>query len=608
MQSTSSSLFTLLWFGGLAIGAPVLKSNCDAATEQQCLQRPGCRWFKYRVEEGSNCTLCENWFGDQKRVTGCRDWEVSSYCHVQVFQAAQTAYGLDPNRREFKSAINQYEIIQGNGEPGNPQNKRMVCSVWCDFTLPRACFGQARSPQELKGVNYGGRFIPEYYLMLDGTNELFHGISLPNGGTKQFLSLCDVAQAPDAAGRVSAFLNRNIRSEHFERMASLGFNLVRLPLGYWNLITLPEGAAPNAQAGFRWRKLQDIMPAEKYRKWIDAVFTYAERYGLKVMLDLHGAPGGQTGNHPFTGCFQGSHYFFDTAWNRKLAVQTIAEMARICKQHQSSCYGVEMLNEPSGDISREHLREFYSEAIQAARKFLDKNTPLIVMEWPDKLPWWKRQHPYTYATHGVVMFSTHLYYMAGKSGLYLVDQQDARSHFDKDIAGLRDFHLNCNYPLMVSEYGMNDHGRGDENDPFDYNSLANWYVHQFNQFGMGSMVWNFDAASNVAPWGPVAAPRVGTQPIDWPRIFAGGIGALDGARQAGQLEGWLPRFADLFVALGGGTIGLCLVACLRCHGTRKPAPGERELLMGAMPGPGPMSTVHSQSSSRQVRPVFYPSS
>jgi len=229
------------------------------------------------------------------------------------------------------------------------------------------------------------------------------------------------------------------------------------------------------------------------------------------------------------------------------------------------------------------------------------------MEWPDKLPWWKSQHPYTYAAQGVVMFSTHLYYMAGKSGLYLVDQQDARSHFDKDIEGLRDFHLNCNYPLMVSEYGMNDHGSGDQNDPFDYSSLANWYVHQFNQFGLGSMVWNFDAASNVAPWGPVAAPRVGTQPIDWPRIFDGGIGALDGAGQAGHLEGWLPRFADLFVALGGGTIGLCLVACLRCH-SRKPVLGERELLMGARPGPGPLSTVPPQGSSRQLHPAFYPSS
>jgi len=65
---------------------------------------------------------------------------------------------------------------------------------------------------------------------------------------------------------------------------------------------------------------------------------------------------------------------------------------------------------------------------------------------------------------------------------------------------------------------LNNHGTGGANDDaFDYNSLANWFVHQFNQHGIGSMVWNFDAGP--CAWGPVAADKVGKRPIEWKTIF-----------------------------------------------------------------------------------------
>jgi aryl-phospho-beta-D-glucosidase BglC (GH1 family) len=57
---------------------------------------------------------------------------------------------------------------------------------------------------------------------------------------------------------------------------------VRLPVGYWNVIEDPyHRYAPKDHT--------------KALKYIDLCFDWAEKYGLTVLLDLHGAPGSQNG-------------------------------------------------------------------------------------------------------------------------------------------------------------------------------------------------------------------------------------------------------------------------------------------------------------------------
>jgi len=238
-----------------------------------------------------------------------------------------------------------------------------------------------------------------------------------------------------------------------------------------------------------------------------------------VLLDLHGAPGGQT-DSTFTGCDQGrGNFFFDTEWNMKIAVQAVEEMAKVCGMHRESCYGIELLNEPHGDIPRDHLEGFYLTAITAARRHLSKETPLVIMDWTSKLNWWHKRHPFSYKQHGRILFSTHLYHM----GPEIADQSKARRLFRHDISLIEKFHLDSIYDVLVTEYSVSGHGPGNPaDDLFDYNSLANWCVHQFNKRGMGSMVWNFDASPSVRAWGPVEqAGRLGSPPMAWKKIFSG---------------------------------------------------------------------------------------
>ena len=47
--------------------------------------------------------------------------------------------------------------------------------------------------------------------------------------------------------------------------------------------------------------LKDIMKASEYRQYIDQITQYARDNDIKVLYDLHGAPGSQSGESN-TGC------------------------------------------------------------------------------------------------------------------------------------------------------------------------------------------------------------------------------------------------------------------------------------------------------------------
>jgi len=502
--SVSQDLTIAKWGGG-----------CQATTEEQCLSQAGCRWFWH---DDGPCDLCGTWFGDQSSVTGCRDWEPSTYCQETIFLAAQRVSGGDPAANAaFRAAVQHYRIRQGSGDPGDPLRKESLCNVWCDAAPPRPCFGQPRAADEVKGTNYGGRFLPEFFLGIPGSLALFQDVTHPPGTAHA--SLCDVGNLPDATARMTAFLDLNVRAEHFQQMAARGINVVRVPLGYWNLVDLPAGATPNGAGaiGARWRSLQNIMPAASYTKWIDQVFAFASQNAIRVLMDLHGAPGAQA-DKSFTGCNPGfGNMFFDTDWNRQLSVQAVEAMAVLCQSKGANCYGLELLNEPDGRIPRDHLLTYYTAAITAVRKHLPLDKPLMIMEWPDQLGWWKDRKPFNYASHGRILFSTHVYPAEGAD---TIDQQAARDAVAPNLAGIKNFHLGSPYPLVVTEYALAGHGSAMPEDLFDYNSLASWYVHQFNQFGAGSMVWNFDAKKDMPSWGPIAAPQVGSRPVDWEAIYS----------------------------------------------------------------------------------------
>jgi endoglucanase len=75
------------------------------------------------------------------------------------------------------------------------------------------------------------------------------------------------------------FRNNYITSEDISRMAQLGYNSVRIPIG-WRVLMEDE-------PGIAWK--------EEGFALIDQCLDWCEEFGLYAFIDLHGAPGGQTG-------------------------------------------------------------------------------------------------------------------------------------------------------------------------------------------------------------------------------------------------------------------------------------------------------------------------
>ena len=128
----------------------------------------------------------------------------------------------------------------------------------------------------------------------------------------------------------------------FAAIAAAGFNLVRVPVGYWAYDTLgspyAKGAAP----------------------YVDAALDWARAAGLKVMIDLHGAPGSQNG-------YDNSGQRLDApAWLQGDTVaQTLGVVEEMARRYAGPdladvVAGIQVLNEPAGyALDLERIRQFH---------------------------------------------------------------------------------------------------------------------------------------------------------------------------------------------------------------------------------------------------------
>lgn len=113
----------------------------------------------------------------------------------------------------------------------------------------------------------------------------------------------------------------------FSEIASLGLNLVRIPIGYWSVT--PLDGDPYVQGAY---------------EYLGKAIGWAASNGIKVMIDLHGAPGSQNG-------FDNSGCKGPIEWTQGDTVdQTLKALNKIRDDHASNpaVASIELLNEPMG--------------------------------------------------------------------------------------------------------------------------------------------------------------------------------------------------------------------------------------------------------------------
>ncbi|KAF9262542.1 exo-1,3-beta-glucanase [Marasmius fiardii PR-910] len=202
---------------------------------------------------------------------------------------------------------------------------------------PRFPYGD----QKVRGVNLGGWLVLEPWI----TPSLFD-----NTGDDRIVDEWTFGQFQDhntALNVLTQHWDTFITESDFAAIAAAGLNHVRLPIGYWAFETAPgepfiSGQLPYLQRAVGW----------------------AANHGLKLIVDLHGAPGSQNG--------------FDNSGQRKATpewasnsnnvartnaiIKTIADMF---KNNPDTVPIIAPLNEPAGfvagvlDVTRQYWFDSY---------------------------------------------------------------------------------------------------------------------------------------------------------------------------------------------------------------------------------------------------------
>ena len=230
------------------------------------------------------------------------------------------------------------------------------------------------------GVNLGGWLLCESWMQ----ETLF---ACCDGDDADEFHLCQHISSAEMAAHRATWISRH-ELAHIKR---LGFNSVRLPVGYWVLDVdqaLDGGDGGGSGAGgaaadssraadggggggaSAWR--MPPAPYEGGRSWIADAKPYhgpAEEHvtrclslcdalGLKVNVCLHGAPGGQSGEQA---CGFADRYWTPQMWDVDGTVRCVEHIARKWGRHPAFD-ALTVINEPSDEISTEALVGFYERA------------------------------------------------------------------------------------------------------------------------------------------------------------------------------------------------------------------------------------------------------
>lgn len=179
---------------------------------------------------------------------------------------------------------------------------------------------------KIRGVNLGGWLLLEPWI----TPSLFQQFTGQSDPAVDERSFCEKLGAAEAQAQLTAHWSSFITAQDFADLASIGINHVRIPIGYWAFISLPSDPFVPGAGDYLTRAI-----------------GWAQQYGIKVWVDLHGAPGSQNG-------FDNSGWRGQLQWQKGSNVgYTLQAMQVIASRYATPAYAatvtaIELVNEPLG--------------------------------------------------------------------------------------------------------------------------------------------------------------------------------------------------------------------------------------------------------------------
>ena len=185
-------------------------------------------------------------------------------------------------------------------------------------TLGKEIVDPAGRPVILRGINLGNWLVPEGYMFK------FDSATSPRRINEVLTELVGPEETADFWRR---YRENYIRREDIRFIRSIGLNSVRVPF-HWGLFESENPPGIPLQTGFQL---------------LDRVIRWCAEEGLLVILDMHCAPGGQTGDN------------IDDSWGYPFLFDSPSEQERMIRiwrsiagryRNEPAVAGYDLLNEP----------------------------------------------------------------------------------------------------------------------------------------------------------------------------------------------------------------------------------------------------------------------
>ena len=334
-------------------------------------------------------------------------------------------------------------------------------------TLGRNLVDQKGDVFLIHGIGLGNWLMPEGYMFKFKTAKSPRAIS----------ALIEILVGHEDAGKFwEIFRDRYVSREDIQLLKRSGFNTVRVPLHYGLFLGQhdPLGADSDQALTFEgpgW----DLL---------DHLIGWCREAGLRVIIDLHAAPGGQTGINHDDGT--GFPLVFYVPRERKRNEALWREIARRYR-NDPTVLGYELLNEPISTYNDEdtlnpQLEPLYRELTKAIRK-VDSNHIVFLPS-----PQWGQN----VSVFGKP-FAPDLVYVFHE--FWSTTERDA-------VQDYVNFSYLYQVPVLLGEAG-------------ESNNQWNWDFHRLNErFGFGWSFWTYKNLDSKATVVNITPPK------GWDRIVA----------------------------------------------------------------------------------------
>ncbi|KAH7910927.1 glycoside hydrolase family 5 protein [Hygrophoropsis aurantiaca] len=258
--------------------------------------------------------------------------------------------------------------------------------------------------EKVRGVNLGGWLVLEPWItpsMFDNTG---------NSAIVDEWTFCQYQNHDTASQALKSHWDTWITETDFASIASAGLNHVRLPIGYWAFETGPGEPYISGQLSY-----------------LQKAITWASNHNLKLIVDLHGAPGSQNGFDN-----SGRRMSFPT-WHSNQT--NIDRTNAIIKTITATVAGrpdvvpiIAPLNEPAGydgdavlKATRQYWLDSYGNIRYPAGSTKQSNIVELIHDAFQPLSYWNGFE--TAPNFTGVAIDTHIYQMFSVQGVAMTNQQ-----------------------------------------------------------------------------------------------------------------------------------------------------------------------------------------